>query len=291
MPPFTSHGTSIICADQYEISATIYTPHSTPEQPIKGAVLIGPATGIKQQFYANFASYLCENNYGVITFDNRGIGNSKNDKLKKSDASLQCWGEKDMPAVLEQLKTSFPDTRYHLIGHSAGGQLVGLMHNAMELSSIFNFASSSGQLKNMKMPYFIKAHFFMNLFIPLCNTLFGYTQSQWLGMGEPLPKAVGQQWREWCNGEGYVKQAFSKTVHSHQYDTLSIPSMWVNAVDDDIAIDANVLDIQSVFSRLKPETLTLSPENYQLDEIGHMKFFSKKAKVLWPHALNWLARF
>lgn len=77
MPPFTSYETSIVCADQYEISATIYTPHSTAEQPIKGAVLIGPATGIKQQFYANFASYLCENNYGVITSHKHAVDSIK----------------------------------------------------------------------------------------------------------------------------------------------------------------------------------------------------------------------
>jgi len=287
MHKFSISEATITCSDQYALAATIFTP----KQAINGAVLIGPATGIKRQFYASFASYLSENNYGVITYDNRGIGESLNGSVRKSDASLQSWGEQDMPAVLEQLKISFPDTNYHLIGHSAGGQLVGLMHNAMELSSIFNYASSSGQLKNMKMPQSIKAHFFMNLFIPLCNSIFGYTKSQWLGMGEPLPSVVAQQWRDWCNGEGYVKASFGKTVHTHLYDALSMPSMWVNATDDEIAIDDNVIDMLSVFSKLKIERVTLTPENYELNEIGHMKFFSRKAKILWPHALNWLEKF
>jgi len=275
-----------MCVDQFAVAATTYVP----TKELKAAVIIGPATGIKRQFYASFASFLAEKGYGVIIFDNRGIGDSLVGSVSESDASLQCWGQQDMPAVFEQLKTVFPNTKYHLIGHSAGGQLVGLMHNAMELTSIFNFACSSGQLKNMKALYSAKAHFFMNLFIPLSNAIFGHTKSQWLGMGEPLPKAVAQQWREWCNSQGYVKAAFGKTIHNHLYDDLSIPSMWVNATDDDIAIDANVEDMLTVFTKLSSQTLTLSPRDYALDEIGHMKFFSRRSQILWTHVLNWLEK-
>ena len=130
----------------------------------------------------------------------------------------------------------------------------------------------------------------MNFFIPLSNFFFGHTKSQWYGMGEQLPKAAAEQWRSWCNGEGYVKVAFGKTVHTHLYNELSIPSLWINAVDDEIAIDENVMDMISVFSKLETETLTLSAKDYSLKEIGHMKFFSRKSQVLWEHALNWLEK-
>ena len=277
---------SIRCDDQVNIAATTFTPKS----PVKGAVLLGPATGIKRPFYANFANHLAENGYGVLTFDNRGIGDSLSGQLRGSDITLQCWGEKDMPAAFEQLKTTFPDCKYHLVGHSAGGQLVGLMHNADELTSMFNFACSSGCLSNMKMPYRMHGYFFMNIFIPLTNALFGHTKSQWMGMGEPLPKQVAKQWQEWCNGQGYVKTAFGKTVRTHLYDELSFPSMWINAVDDPIAIGENVSDMISVFKQLKSETMTLKPEDFGLQEIGHMKFFSRKSEVLWKYAIDWLAK-
>jgi predicted alpha/beta hydrolase len=275
---------TIKCSDSVELVATIYEPTIT----VKGAMMMAPATGIKRQFYANFANYLANNGYGVITFDNRGIGGSLLGPVAQSTASLQCWGQKDMPAVLEHLKTIFPQTQYHLVGHSAGGQLIGLMHNAMDISSMFNFACSSGQLRNMKLSYLVQAHFFMNAFIPLSNTLFGHTKSQWVGMGEPLPKAVAKQWRQWCNGKGYVKTAFGKTVYQHCYDELTLPSLWVNAVDDDIANHANVADMMSVFPKLNGQTLTLTPSEHGLSEIGHMKFFSSKSQVLWPLALDWL---
>ncbi|MCJ8345169.1 alpha/beta fold hydrolase [bacterium] len=278
------NNTKIICSDGQTIAITIYNP----KQTIKGAVFIAAATGIKRQFYANFASYLADNGYGVITFDYSGIGESLSGSIKNCKTSLQCWGERDMPAVLEQLKISFPLTKYHLIGHSAGGQLVGLMPNAMELSSLFNVACSSGYFKNMRMFFRLQAYLYLNFFAPISNALFGYTQSQWLGMGEPLPKAVAQQWSEWCNSKGYVKNAFGKTCFHQLYDQLSIPSLWVNAIDDDIANNENVADMLSVFTKLDAETLTLIPKEHSLKEIGHMKFFSRKSHILWPIALKWL---
>ena len=287
MTLYSAKDVTITCSDQVELAATLYSPNTVP----KAAIIIGPATGIKRQFYANFSSYFAEQGYGVITFDNRGIGGSLNGNIKDCEASLQCWGEQDMPTALEALKSSFPDSSYHLIGHSAGGQLIGLMHNAKELSSIYNFACSSGRLKNMKKRHWLKANFFMNFFIPVSNALFGYVKSDWVGMGEPLPKKVAKQWQEWCNGQGYVKTAFGRTIERHLYDELVTPSMWVNAVDDFIAIDENVDDMLSVFTKFNAERLTLTAQDHNLNEIGHMKFFSRKSQVLWPHTLDWLAKY
>ncbi len=280
---FSSADITVTCQDGHAIKGTLFTPN----QPLKGAVMMAPATGIKRQFYSAFASYLAQQGYGVITFDNRGIGQSLTGNISKSNASLQCWGEQDLPGVLSYLQATFPNTSYHLVGHSAGGQLVGLMHNSHQLNSMYNVACSSGSLRNMKMPYFAKAHFFMNVFIPLSNFIAGHTKSQLFGMGEPLPKQAAAQWRQWCNGQGYVKTAFGRSVLKHYYDELTLPSMWVHAVDDDIANESNVADMISVYQKTVATTLSLCPTQYGLKEIGHMKFFSRKSQVLWPHVIRW----
>ncbi len=273
----------IICEDQRLISGTIYKPNT-----LKGAVMIAPATGINQKFYTHFASFLKENGFGVITFDNRGIGNSKSKKNSDSDIDLISWGRQDMVAVLKHLKKEFPQTKYHLIGHSAGGQLAGLMPNWEELSSIFNYACSSGQLRNMKYPFKFSAHFFMNVYIPLNNLLFGKTNSQWVGMGDTLPKHVARQWSKWCNGQGYIKTDFGKAVKEHYYNDLNLPSKWLYATDDNIANLANVEDMISVFTKSKTEILRLDPDELGFEDIGHMKFFSRKRNSLWNIAIDWL---
>lgn len=280
----TQQDYAIPTARNIALAGTLFRPVST----VKGAILIAPATGIKRQFYQHFAHYLSAQGYGVLTFDNEGIGESLSGGITHCTASLQTWGENDLPAALDYLTREFPQTSYQLIGHSAGGQLVGLMPNASVLNSVFNIACSSGQLSNMHMPYWLKAQFFMNLFIPLSNLLFRCTHSNWASMGEKLPKQVAQQWRQWCNGQGYVKTAFNKSITQHYYDDLTLPIHWVNATDDDIANDKNVDDMISVFTRAQSTKLTLSPEQHGLKEIGHMKFFIRKSNPLWTKVNDWL---
>ena len=269
------------------LAATVYRPNDA----VKTAIMIAPATGIKRQFYHNFATYLAEHGFGVLTFDNEGIGESLTTDLAKCDASLISWGRHDMPAVLDALQDEFADASYHLIGHSAGGQLIGLMPNYNVLSSVFNVACSSGQIKNMTMPYRAKAMFFMDAFIPMSNMTLGYTPSDKMGMGEPLPRGVARQWREWCNGAGYIKTAFGKSIHTHFYDEISMPSLWLGFSDDEIANSENMDDMIRVFPKMPIEKRFLDPKDFGVSSIGHMRYFSSKtnakAPALWQMAVDW----
>lgn len=274
------------CADGYELSATLYSP--TTNNDVKHALMFAPATGIKRGFYDAIAKHFANLGCGVITFDNRGIADSLHGSAKDSKATIRDWGYLDMPAVLDSLGAHFPNAKYHLVGHSAGGQLVGLMHNHSKLSSMFNVACSSGQLSNLSPFFKLKAHFFMNGFMPLSNAIFGCANNQWFGMGEPLPKQVSKEWTTWCNGAGYVETAFGTTVKQHWYDCVDCPAYWINASDDEIANDTNVADMMRVYTKQPQKRLHLVPKEHNLKEIGHMKFFSRKSKALWKLLEDWL---
>lgn len=283
-----TYSLSIMTERNRPLAATVYRPQTK----VKIAVMIAPATGIKRQFYHNFATYLAKQGFGVLTFDNEGIGESLSTTLSKCDASLISWGRHDMPAVLDALQDEFFDATYHLIGHSAGGQLIGLMPNYERITSVFNVACSSGRIKNMDMPYKLKAMGFMDAFIPLTNLTLGYTPSDKIGMGEPLPRGVARQWREWCNGAGYVKTAFGNSIHTHFYDEISMPALWLGFSDDDIANSKNMDDMIRVFTQMPVEKRFLDPKDFCIDSIGHMRYFSSKtyakAPALWQMAVDWL---
>lgn len=275
----------INCEDGFNLTGTLYKPTE-----IKSAVMIAPATGIKRQFYAAFARHISKSGFAVLTFDNRGIGQSIDGFLNNGNPSLTNWGKLDMVAVLEYLKIEIPNSEYHLIGHSAGGQLVGLMKNAQDIKSMFNFGSSSGSLKYARYPFKLKSSFWLNFYIPVSNLIFGHTKSQWVGMGEPLPKNVGKEWTKWCNGKGYVKVDLDTKIKEHFYNEISLNSLWVHAEDDEIANYETVKDMIRVHPNIQSEILTLSPKKYGFKDIGHMKFFSKKKSKLWSIATEWLNR-
>ena len=270
------------------LAASLYTPAKPPRK----AVLIAPATGIGRRFYHAFAEYLAGEGYGVLSFDFQGVGDSLTGRLKDCPASLVSWGANDLSAALDELTRQFPQATSHLIGHSAGGQLPGLMPNAARLSSLLAVAGSSGRLANMPASYRPRAELFMRVIIPLSNALTGVSRTDLVGMGGPLPRAAGAQWARWCLGRGYVETGFGREVQEHCYDTLDIPSLWLNASDDEIAVNANVDDMVRVFSGLAPraEKRTLIPAEHGLGSIGHMGFFKRSSQVLWPIAAEWLAR-
>ncbi|MEO0338756.1 MAG: alpha/beta fold hydrolase [Bacteroidota bacterium] len=273
---------SIPCSDGYELKGTLYQATET-----KAAILFGPATGIRRTFYHSFAKHLASFGYAILTFDNRGIGDSKGESLNSVSASLVNWGKLDMTAGLEVLKRRFPDVDYHLLGHSAGGQLIGLMDNCLDLKSFFNVACSSGSIHNARYPFKFSSFFFLNIFLPLSNLIFGHTKSGLIGMGESLPKQVAADWRRWCNGRGYVKVDFDKKIKEHFYNQMAIPSLWLHATDDEIANLANVKDMIRIFPNIESRIISLDPKALGFQEIGHMKFFSSKKKVLWQHAVDW----
>ena len=74
-----AYSLSIMTDRNQALAATVYRPKT----PVKTAVMIAPATGIKRQFYHNFATYLAEHGFGVLTFDNEGIGESLSTDLAK----------------------------------------------------------------------------------------------------------------------------------------------------------------------------------------------------------------
>ncbi|MPY66973.1 alpha/beta fold hydrolase [Deinococcus sp. SDU3-2] len=272
----------------HALAASLYMP----AQPPVGAVLLAPATGIERRFYHAFAEYLAGEGYGVLSFDVQGIGESRTGHLRDCPASLVSWGANDLPAALDELTRQVPGARYHLIGHSAGGQLAGLMPNGERLSSLLAVAGSSGRIANMPLSYRAQAEAFMRVIIPASNRAVGYSRTDLVGMGGPLPREVGAQWARWCLGRGYVETGFGREVGEHFYGALDIPSLWLNAADDDIAVTANVDDMIRVFTKmaLHAEKRTLVPAEHGLSRIGHMGFFRRESRTLWPIAAEWLER-
>lgn len=274
----------IECEDKVELRGTLYSPRNP-----KAAILIAPATGIKRHFYNSFAEYLTDNKYAVLTFDNRGIGDSRGNNINDNNPSIVNWGNLDMTAALDRLKEIYPELKYHLVGHSAGGQIFGLMKNANDLTSIFNFACSSGSTQNFKGIFKLGSLYLMRLYMPINNFLFGYAKTNLKGLGEPLPKNVAKEWSEWCLGKGYVKVHLNKSNKKYNFEKVNSNSLWVHATDDNIANIENVKEMIDVYPNIKSKTMTIKPEEYGFKSIGHMSFFSKKKSKLWEIALNWFS--
>jgi predicted alpha/beta hydrolase len=69
---------ALIARDGYRLGATLYRAAADVDR----VVLVMAATGVPQEYYGQFATYLAERNCGVLTFDYRGIGRSLHSALR-----------------------------------------------------------------------------------------------------------------------------------------------------------------------------------------------------------------
>ena len=124
-----------------------------------------------------------------------GIGKplprSMNRKVRMAD-----WATMDMPAALKALKRHKPDSALAGLGHSFGGQALGLSGLAPRFLRYMTIAAGSGYLGLTREREKLSRN--MNLIgLPVAATL-GKLPG-WAGMGKDIPFGAFNQWRRWCN--------------------------------------------------------------------------------------------
>jgi predicted alpha/beta hydrolase len=161
----------IIATDGIELDANLLLP----AEP-KGIIQINGATAVLKEFYFDIASYLVEHNYGVLIFDYRGIGGSApKEGLKNSKIEYTDWGRLDMTAALAYLKNRFPTLPIQFLGHSVGGQSIGLIQNTKNnVKGMVTVNTSSGYHGSMTLKYKLRNLLFFEIIRPITLSIWGY---------------------------------------------------------------------------------------------------------------------
>lgn len=266
------------------LSGTLYHQDALPHTV---AILICGGTGFLQKYYAPLATWLAEKGYTVLTFDYQGIGDSLNTPLKDCSVRLQDWGTEDIPAALDFLLASTGLETAILLGHSAGGQMLGVMRNHAKVSKLIAIAGSTGHVANMRPEFARKALLMFNVYMPVSNLLFGCAKAKRIKWGEDLPRLVAKQWAQWCKNGHYVKTAIERGDIQHDFHqdiTQTITA--IHADDDDIANDANVAEFLSLYPNANKITISLNPKQYGFNSIGHNLIFRPSHQALWELILR-----
>ncbi|MFZ6848456.1 alpha/beta fold hydrolase [Undibacterium sp. RuRC25W] len=269
----------INCADGVSLVAHFFRRSvESTELP----VLICPATGVKQHFYFRFASWLSEQGHDVLVFDYRGIGLSLRGELKRSQASLEDWGCQDQVAALECLLARTASEQVVLLGHSAGGQMMGLMPNHAKIARVVGVSVSTGWFSRMRWAFSIKARFGLRLFVPIGIKLLGYGPTAVIGLGENLPSRVALQWGEWCAAGGYATNAIRGRSEMDFHRDVGMPIIAFYAEDDDIANAKTVDNLMSTFPSAEKQVHCVRPAQFGLKSLGHIDWFRRSHQAVWP---------
>ena len=273
---------TISCIDGYALSAQFYSSTETSKKPFP--VLICPATGIVKGFYHHFATWLQQQGYDVMVFDFRGIGASLHEPLRTSKASIVQWGQRDIPAAIDALLEQTQAEKVILLGHSAGGQLLGIVPNYQKVHKVIAVSGSTGHVKGISGRTRILAPLMFNVIFPIGRYTVGYGPTNKIGMGENLPKDVAREWAQFCSKPGYVINAIGKQIDPSQdfHSKVQCPITAIWATDDEIATEANVKDLIRLYPNANTQMIALEPQQYGHKVIGHMLMFKRSHQNLWP---------
>ncbi len=272
----------IACQDGTVLKGHFLRAHAGAQVATHAPVLLCPATGVKQHFYLRFATWLAAQGHDVLVFDYRGIGLSLHGKLKDSRATLAEWGQQDQVAALDWLVRHTGREQVLLIGHSAGGQMIGLLPNHRHVSRLVGVAASTGWFRGMKPSFRFKARLGLRCLVPLGTLIKGYAPTAAVGLGEDLPAAVARQWGQWCAAGGYATNAVKGRPQLDFHGDIRIPITVFHATDDDIATPTTVADLMRTFPAARKQVQHIAPREHGLKSIGHIDWFRSSHQALWP---------
>jgi predicted alpha/beta hydrolase len=255
--------------DNFALIATEFVP-KTPNGKV---VLINSALGIKQKFYQDFAEFLCEAGYFVYTYDYRGVGFSRPEKtLKKFQARLQDWGQKDFPAMAEFVRQrhTTKTTQYF-----ASAITVGSQHGYWRLF-----------WKKTQPTLFLLWYILM----PTLTRLYGYMPSRLVGLGEDLPKGVALQWALYCRSKNWLFETLPASENF--YPEVRLPILAISLEDDAYAPEKAVDKLHfEVYENASIERKHILLQEVQGQKVGHFGFFRKKfLPTFGKMVLEWLEK-
>jgi predicted alpha/beta hydrolase len=283
---------SLPATDGYLLAASLFLPRGAKRH----AVLINSATAVPRKIYRGFAGYLAGRGCAVLTYDYRGIGDSRQKavvgynqpkSLVGFKASMSDWAALDVTAAVAWMRERYHTLPLSYVGHSFGGQALGLLANNSEVSRALLIAAQAGYWKLMAWPERYRVYAMLKFIgIPLTRLL-GYAPA-WSGIGEDLPKDAFLQWVNWVMRKRYLFDD-PKLGGLKNFSQFHGAMRALAISDDPWATRPSVELLCSGFTSITPEIITITPAEAGVAKIGHFGFFRLDHRdTLWRSAADWI---
>lgn len=258
--------------------------HATAYVPAGGHtwLLINSAMGVRRRFYRHLARHLAAQGIGVLTYDYRGTGDSALDSHRFRRVRLEDWGRKDFPAVLRWLRATRRPERVAVLGHSVGGQLLGIAPEITGVDALIGVAAQSGYWRHWDGLERAKVFAFWYVAVPLLSRAGASFPSSLLGLGQDIPSGVARQWAEWGRDPEYIR---SRTVgpRCQYHDEVRCRLRTYLIPDDNLAPPRATQAWHDWFPNAEREFVNLGACNAAGRKIGHFGFFDPEIGAdEWP---------
>jgi predicted alpha/beta hydrolase len=274
----------ILTQDDIYLPALIFHAH----RESRGVILLCPGLGIPKEFYVSYCKYLQEQNYDVLIFDYRGLGEAH---LKDQTGRINLieWAIQDIPACINYLRERHPDKKLFFFGHSIGGQIAGLVPNFHLVDKAVFFCSTGGHSASFDFPVNVFSFIMFYIQIPLVTKFFGYLPKGMTYRGVAIAKGVAQQWAKISRHPKYFLGFIGNLIPKAYYDQVNQPILWLSFTDDKIGTTRALRFMMDHYTNAEISKERIDPQKEGLPRIGHSGFFnSSKGKQLWHLPLEFI---
>lgn len=276
---------TLMADDGQRLQATVHPPAHPPtgsRDAGRSWMLVNSAMGVRRQFYRHLAEYLAGRGIGVLTYDYRGVGDSAVDADGLPRVQLEDWGRRDFPAALAWLEARGDAPRIVVLGHSVGGQILGLTPRILEVAGLVGVACQSGYWRWWHGVDRVKLLLFWYAVIPLLATLSARFPASWFGLGRDIPSGVARQWARWGRDPAYVRS--DRVGPQPQYYTaIHCPLRTYFIEQDWLATECAARAWHDWFPNARREFVNLGVRGATGQAIGHFGFFNPGiGAAMWP---------
>jgi predicted alpha/beta hydrolase len=255
----------------------------------RGVIVFNGATGFPQTFYFKLAQYAAERGYDVLVYDYRGMGLSAPADLAAETACMSDWGLLDMRAALDAGASRAQGQPVFTLGHSVGGQFLGLLSNHALARAHVQIATSVGYWRWEHAPFRYLAWWFWRVHGPLMLALKGYIPSGGGWAGLPLPRGIYREWQRWCLRPDHFGADLRTYLADNYFAEIRAPLLSVGFADDAIATHRTVAELDKFYPNAARESRWYAPADVGSRRIGHEGFFaSRHRESLWRDVLDWI---
>ena len=267
--------------DGVALAATTYTG----PKPAAMTVLMLPGIGVPQRAFRHMAIWFAEKGVRCLTVDYRGMGRSFTPG-GVATATLSAWARNDAVAALEHAESSWPEP-VMLLGHSFGGQVVGLASAFQRVRAAVFVGAQFGQPRHWDGWRRLGLASYWFLFLPVVCALFKVLPS-WSGPAGPLPRGVAREWSRWGRSRDWYLSWEPEAAAL--LGKFPAPLMAYAISDDSIAPPRAVSALLDRFSKAVRRELT--PAELGLARIGHVGLLrpSQENRPVWQEILQFLQK-
>ncbi|MHA7176258.1 alpha/beta hydrolase family protein [Arthrobacter sp. Sr24] len=274
------------CPDGRKLHGTLFDVPEGVE--LLGTVVIACATAVKASYYHRYAAFLAANGFSAVTFDYRGIGNSRGGSLRGQRIRWFHWGSQDIDTVLAWAMEHARGLPVNFVGHSFGGYGVGLAEHAAGLSRILTVGAQHAYWRDLaprhRAGHWVRAA----VMLPLVSVM-GYFPAKRLGLMEDLPTGVALDWAR--SRKDFTKAASGserESLRSHQA-AVTAPILALAPTDDAYATIPAMNRAVSYTPNSTSRVIHLLPADYGESSLGHFALFhSRYRDTFWEQTLAWL---